>query len=79
MDLFFTADGISAKDNGETATQEMMYEWAGHFPLSNSASESTVCEGDVQKSHSYGAVNNQTYCSSDVYPKEYTEEYFTVV
>lgn len=46
--LFYTADGISAEDNGAAATQEMMYEWANHFPLAESESESTVCEGDLQ-------------------------------
>lgn len=73
--LFFTADGISAEDNGQKSTQEMMYEWAGHFPLADNASEKTVCEGEVQVSAGYGNPNNQTYCSSEVYPKEYTEKY----
>lgn len=76
MNLFYTADGISADDNGKSATQEMMYEWANHFPLSNSGSEATVCEGEMQSSsRANGAVNQQTYCSSEVYPKKYTEDY----
>lgn len=77
MNLFFTADGISAEDDGKTSTQEMMYEWASHFPLADSASEYTVCEGDVQdgRANKNGAVNQQTYCSSEVYPKEYKEDY----
>jgi len=75
MSLFFTADGISAEDDGKTSTQQMMYEWANRFPLSDSASEATVCEGELQASGSNGAANKQTYCSSEVYPKEYTEDY----
>lgn len=74
LDLFYTADGISAEDNGKQATQEMMYEWTAHFPLPNSASEATVCEGDVQ-SRANGAVNKQTYCSAELTPKTYTENY----
>jgi hypothetical protein len=73
---YFTADGISAEDDGKTSTQEMMYEWANSFPLANSASEHTVCEGASQaRAAGLGNPNNQTYCSTEVYPKEYTEEY----
>lgn len=75
LNLFYTADAISAEDNGEKATQEMMYEWANHFPLGSNASEATVCEGEVQTTKGMGAVNQQTYCSSEVYPKEFTEDY----
>lgn len=72
--LYYSADAISADDNGATATQEMMYQWAGHFPLDNAGTEKTICEGTVEAS-GLKAVNSQTYCSADLVPKSFTEDW----
>jgi len=73
--LYFTADAISSTDNGQSSSQEMMHEWAGNFPLSNGESETTVCEGQLQLTANAGAPNDQTYCSDNLVPKKFTENY----
>jgi hypothetical protein len=71
LSLYYTADAISSTDNGATASQEMMHQWANHFPLDSGASESTVCEGAMQASDV--TAGGTTYCSSTVAPKSFTE------
>jgi len=80
--LYYTADGISAEDDGKTSTQEMMYQWTSHFPLASGEAEKTVCEGSLQPNSNRGmqagkvnAVNDQTYCDAELFPKEYVEDY----
>jgi len=70
-DLLYTADGISAKDNGASNSKEMMDEWANHFPMTTGDSVSTVCEGKLQSS----GFDDNTYCSTKVEPKTYTEKW----
>jgi len=69
MSLYYTADAVSNKDNGANTNQQMMYAWANTFPLSSSQSQVTVCEGSLQSTGS----NSTTYCSSQLFPKQYTE------
>eukprot|EP00604_Paraphysomonas_vestita_P003633 CAMPEP_0174820236 /NCGR_PEP_ID=MMETSP1107-20130205/3928_1 /TAXON_ID=36770 /ORGANISM="Paraphysomonas vestita, Strain GFlagA" /LENGTH=376 /DNA_ID=CAMNT_0016035169 /DNA_START=214 /DNA_END=1344 /DNA_ORIENTATION=+ len=76
MSLYYTADAVSNKDDGDNTNQQMMYDWTNKFPLAESETEVTVCEGTVQSSKKglYGA-NSTTYCASELFPKQYTEDY----
>jgi hypothetical protein len=75
--VYYTADAISADDNGQTATKEMMSTWTGHFPLATGQSETTICEGTIQYASSANetvtAVDRTTYCSKALYSKVYTQ------
>lgn len=73
-DLYYTADAISAHDNGKTNTGPMMYQWAGSQPLSEGESISTVCNGELQSSGSSKKQDN-TYCDAVYASKEYVEHY----
>lgn len=73
QDLYYTADAKGPNDNGETNSEVKMYEWVNPLPLANGGQISSVCEGSLQ-----GAVgrDDNTYCSSTVIPKTFTEAYF---
>lgn len=68
-DLYFQADTKSATDNGATTSTQLMYDWVNQLPLVNGESIDTRCDGTLQLK---GPVDN-TYCSSKVVPKEFTE------
>lgn len=57
-------------------------QWTSHFPLASGEAEKTVCEGSLQPNSNRGmqagkvnAVNDQTYCDAELFPKEYVEDY----
>ena len=78
--VYYTADAKGPKDNGKENAGPMMNEWvSGSIPLESHATISTVCEGTVQ-ANSVKMLRNvektdNTYCSSTVTPKQYTETY----
>lgn len=68
--LYYTADPISSSDNGASTKSPLMYQFVNNLPLSNGESLSTVCDGVLQ-----GGLNDNTYCSTKVAPKTFTEKY----
>lgn len=70
--LYYTADPQSSTDNGATTKSQMMYSFVNALPLSEGQTASTVCDGTVQVQ---GRLNDNTYCSSTVVPKSFTEHY----
>lgn len=67
--LYYTADPISSTDAGQSTSSPLMYQYVNSLPLGEGASQQTVCDGALQ-----GASDN-TYCSSKVVPKTFTEHY----
>lgn len=67
---YFTADPLSATDNGESTSGPMMYSWTGSMPLQNGEHISTVCEGEVIEGDG-GAP--YTYCDAELIPKEFLQ------
>lgn len=70
FDLYYTADPLSAKDDGESTSAMMMYDWVNSLPLESGEVIQTQCEGNLQ---GVQGINKQTYCSDDVSPKSFTE------
>lgn len=73
-ELYYTADAISAEDNGQSTSQEMMYQWVNNFPLAPGQSETTVCEGTLQLSQNFTGSDDKTYCSKSLASKKYTQK-----
>jgi hypothetical protein len=73
QDLYYTADAKGPNDNGESNSGVMMSEWVNPLPLSTGEQISTVCEGDLQTSPL--KRDDNTYCSSTVSPKTFTEQW----
>lgn len=75
---FFTADGYGPLNKGKTNTQPMLYDWLDTFPMATGDHIDTVCEGkvidtdakDEESTHHLGA---NTYCSDNLYPKDFQE------
>jgi len=72
LKVFLTADPKSSTDDGKTTSSPMMYAWAGSFPLKEGEKQSTVCDGDLVLG---SGKDSNTYCSSTVSPKSFTEHY----
>jgi hypothetical protein len=74
FDLYYTADAVGAKDNGDNSASALMHDWANSMPLADGESISTVCDGELQSSQKQ-LKNSITYCSKDVSPKSFVEKY----
>jgi hypothetical protein len=83
-DLYYTADTISAKDNGASTSTQLMSNWVNSLPLSTNEAINTRCDGTIQSSSSsspyssrfrsdFTSGSDNTYCSSKVVPKQFTE------
>lgn len=74
--LYYTADALGAKDNNSPSnTGPMLTDYVNNFPLSNSGSAQSVCLGDLVTSDSRAPGVDNTYCSSKVVPKSFTQNY----
>jgi len=71
-DLFYTAGPLGPKEKSPTDTP--MDGWVWSLPLHSGDTISTVCEGTIQKNGvmGVGASDGTTYCSSQLYPKNFT-------
>lgn len=73
LDLVFTADGLGAADNNSANnTGITMIEWLNEMPLSDDETVDSLCLGTLQSSPS---IPDNTYCSNNIVPKEFVEEY----
>jgi len=72
QELYYTADAQGPNDAGATNSGLMLSDWTNIVPLANGESQNTVCEGDLQARLK---KDDNTYCSSAVSPKKYTEQY----
>jgi hypothetical protein len=69
-------DAISATDNGQSSSKDMMYQWVNTFPLAKGGSETTICDGTLQAVNnetSTTAIDRTTYCSKALASKKYTQ------
>lgn len=77
--LYYTADAMGPNDDGATNSGLMLNEWANLVPLADGETQNSVCEGTVQAQEEEKKKEVQkddnTYCSSKVVPKSYTEQY----
>lgn len=71
--VYYKADAMGPKDEGETNSGPMMSDWAGSLPLANGESINSVCEG-TQQATSPDSDGN-TYCDETLLPKAFTEQY----
>jgi len=67
---YFTADGLGPSDNNSVDNTDItLIEWINYFPVIDSEEVvHSVCVGDITIGLSAGK-NDNTYCSSSVYPK----------
>eukprot|EP00604_Paraphysomonas_vestita_P002025 CAMPEP_0174820430 /NCGR_PEP_ID=MMETSP1107-20130205/4264_1 /TAXON_ID=36770 /ORGANISM="Paraphysomonas vestita, Strain GFlagA" /LENGTH=386 /DNA_ID=CAMNT_0016035773 /DNA_START=126 /DNA_END=1286 /DNA_ORIENTATION=- len=83
--VYYTADPISATDNGASTSSELMYQWTGNFPLTPGESEKTICDGTLKyysmnmtsssvSKESITAVDRTTYCDKTLASKKYTQK-----
>mmetsp|Transcript_31921 Transcript_31921/g.53350 ORF Transcript_31921/g.53350 Transcript_31921/m.53350 type:complete len:453 (-) Transcript_31921:262-1620(-) len=81
--LYYDADAMGPHDAGKTNSGDMLHEWTNYLPLADGEHIDSVCEGDVQQqpgatttttATTTGPEKN-TYCSADVIPKQYTQQY----
>ncbi len=73
--VYYTTDPISKNDDGKSSTSEFLYSWANKFPLASGVTQGTVCDGTLtQKNKKISAADN-SYCSTDVNPKTFTEQW----
>lgn len=73
--IWFTADAKGNLDNNKTNTGPMMAAWTNKYSLSPFQQASSVCEGAVQAGVESGVGADNTYCSTTVIPKTFTEVY----
>lgn len=79
--LYYTADPLGAHDDAENTESEMMYQWVNSLPLEDGESINTQCDGTVEDTTAAAnkknapLSNEQTYCSSSVTPKQFTENW----
>jgi hypothetical protein len=72
----YTADTKGAADNGATTNTELLYQWMDKLPLASGESIDTHCDGTIQETVSQEKIGpDNTYCSSRVVPKQFTEQY----
>lgn len=84
---FYLLDPISATDNGQSSSKELMYQWTGNFPLTPGQSETTICDGTLKlysmnmtsdsktsMKESITAVDRTTYCDKTLASKKYTQK-----
>mmetsp|Transcript_33690 Transcript_33690/g.24723 ORF Transcript_33690/g.24723 Transcript_33690/m.24723 type:complete len:433 (+) Transcript_33690:54-1352(+) len=71
--VYYTATGAGPRVSSSGTTDLSVYEWTNTFPLKNGGSQITECDGSIQAAEKLAADN--TYCSSKVVPKTFTEKY----
>jgi hypothetical protein len=84
-ETFYLTDALSPWDKGQGGQGPMLKDWAAALPLANGASQSTVCVGPTDPASAAAAAaaaaltlpgnTSNTYCSSGVVPKTFTEQY----
>ena len=68
QNTYYSADGLGPRDNNSPEnTGEVLYAWSNHFPLAAGETIGTLCLGTTDD------TGDNTYCSSQVVPKSYTE------
>ncbi len=70
--LYYTADAQGPDDNGATNSGPMLTAWTNVVPLADGQTQSSVCEGALQAGLKR---DDNTYCTSAVVPKSFTEKY----
>eukprot|EP00981_Chlorochromonas_danica_P003179 scaffold633_cov288-Ochromonas_danica.AAC.14 len=82
--IYYTTDPISDVDNGKQSSSALLTDYVDNLPLQENQSLDTVCDGSVKVfSDSFGsngkkslrAGADNTYCSSQLVPKTFTEHY----
>jgi hypothetical protein len=61
MDLYYTADTISAKDNGASTSTQLMYNWVNSLPLSTNKVINPRCDGTIQVSSAATSPNSSRF------------------
>jgi hypothetical protein len=79
INLYYDATTKGPKDKGRKTDTEALHEWVNHMPLKESDSLNSRCDGETQTT-AVGLVSEKkrddnTYCSSNVVPKQFTEHY----
>lgn len=72
QELYYTADAQGPDDAGATNSGLMLSAWTNLVPLASGEAQNTVCEGTLEAGLQ---KEDNTYCSSAVSPKKYTEQY----
>ena len=77
MDIYYTADPLSQRDDGKNSNMSMMYQWTNLLPLVPDCNISTVCVGKTEatafSSLQTGEGKND-YCDVRIYDKTYESE-----
>jgi hypothetical protein len=77
-ELYYDADAMGPNDAGATNSGLMLSDWTNIVPLADGETQNTVCEGAVQagdKAKKTVKQDDNSYCSSNVIPKAFTEAY----
>jgi hypothetical protein len=81
--VYYAATGAGPKgissDNVEVTTNQNLYQWTNTLPLTEGASQTTQCDGDVQQqvmaAGRQKSGSDTTYCASTIVPKTFVEHY----
>lgn len=68
--VFYEADTKGPEDEGKSTSTQMVYDWVNQYPLEEGSVTNTRCDGTLQ-----GDRTDNTYCSSSVNPKSFTEQW----
>jgi len=71
QDLYYTTNTLGTEDDGSAPQILPLYQWLNQLPLESDESISTVCDGALKISSSI--IEDNTYCSTKVLPKTYTQ------
>ena len=75
INLMYDTTGNGPRTNDDAVTS--LTSWLAGFPQAPGAQQQSICEGELEDPQALGkhhAVSRNTYCSTSVVPKSYTQE-----